>query len=768
VSSVAERTTPYAVSPFPLPSLDEPVSFLPGFGLIALRAIRRAEARLLRAEADALAALHTARADSAWGFVSFTDFAREILTLAPRTTQRRLALHHTLAASPALSLAFDRAEISLCQALALRPLALDPALPFWIERAASLTVRQLSLEVRSHLRSARDSVSPVGGGPSETAANRSVGVADSNALESTDPPDDSPGRTITFSAPVSAALAWEHSLDLARRVLGWEAPPHLCVEAVLAEALPALDPSDLPQSVARASAPPDSTPAATTPDNAAFATTLADAALTSTALSDTAPADTAPPPFLPSSRDVRRLRDTLALVHREFLHVHGLAVPPHGTMRDPTEADPSPSTPEATHHQGEENAVQRFLDLLAAHRPLRLLQGRLLQDLHSSGAIRALGSPSLRHFAEHHLHLSERSARSLVSESFLFDDQPALARAYATGSIGLGQAIMVHRLALPSTLDAFIQRAASTTHLHFAREARFLLRFRDLLPHIARRFRGPLPLNDLEPTLIQCLLQHGVSPQSIASEIRDRRLHTRGIEHLLQEPASKLVDASAASPGSPVNDPPSDALDPAAEPTLLRRLETLLELLALRLSDDPSIASAHPVLHPEFPEDRQMLAPLARLTTISFWLPDSLLSSWTTALDLVRARWGPLPTWAAATLLLEAATREWLRLDPERIPTETRILERDDYRCRVPGCSKRSQLEVHHIVFRSHDGSDHPDNLVTTCAVHHRQRLHGTGSLRVRGEAPHRLVWELGPKNSPWRILHGERIVSRGRGERPA
>ena len=78
------------------------------------------------------------------------------------------------------------------------------------------------------------------------------------------------------------------------------------------------------------------------------------------------------------------------------------------------------------------------------------------------------------------------------------------------------------------------------------------------------------------------------------------------------------------------------------------------------------------------------------------------------------------------------------------------VVERDGYRCAVPGCTSRRNLHDHHIWFRSAGGSDAPGNRVTLCAFHHQRCLHA-GLLRVRGRAPDGLVFELGlrPGASP-------------------
>jgi 5-methylcytosine-specific restriction endonuclease McrA len=46
-----------------------------------------------------------------------------------------------------------------------------------------------------------------------------------------------------------------------------------------------------------------------------------------------------------------------------------------------------------------------------------------------------------------------------------------------------------------------------------------------------------------------------------------------------------------------------------------------------------------------------------------------------------------------------------------------KILERDSWRCQF--CGTRSNLQVHHIIYRSHGGLDDEANLITVCASCH-------------------------------------------------
>jgi len=90
-----------------------------------------------------------------------------------------------------------------------------------------------------------------------------------------------------------------------------------------------------------------------------------------------------------------------------------------------------------------------------------------------------------------------------------------------------------------------------------------------------------------------------------------------------------------------------------------------------------------------------------------------------------------------------------------------RILHRDGFRCMIPGCSSRRNLQVHHIVFRSHGGGDEDQNLLCLCLAHHLHGVHD-GHITIEGEAPDRLTIALGVERGKdpfalWR--HGERLV---------
>jgi hypothetical protein len=84
----------------------------------------------------------------------------------------------------------------------------------------------------------------------------------------------------------------------------------------------------------------------------------------------------------------------------------------------------------------------------------------------------------------------------------------------------------------------------------------------------------------------------------------------------------------------------------------------------------------------------------------------------------------------------------WEDAVPARRTRSARVRARDLDLCQVPGCC-RAATHVHHIQARSAGGGDEEWNLVALCTAHHLHAVHA-GYVKVRGRAPHGLVWELG------------------------
>jgi hypothetical protein len=112
------------------------------------------------------------------------------------------------------------------------------------------------------------------------------------------------------------------------------------------------------------------------------------------------------------------------------------------------------------------------------------------------------------------------------------------------------------------------------------------------------------------------------------------------------------------------------------------------------------------------------------------------------------------PSWRGLERVLLAVLGEWDAQPRHRDP----IFARGGWRCAVPGCSSRRNLQDHHLEFRSRGGGNEQANRVPVCAAHHLNGIHG-GVIRASGRAPDDVVWELGVRTGrpPLLVLHGER-----------
>ena len=131
---------------------------------------------------------------------------------------------------------------------------------------------------------------------------------------------------------------------------------------------------------------------------------------------------------------------------------------------------------------------------------------------------------------------------------------------------------------------------------------------------------------------------------------------------------------------------------------------------------------------------------------------------------------GPAPkpiapvTISARVGLFEAA--QWF-LSSVRVPPRYgfgKVVQRDGHLCQNPRCEHRSlRVQAHHLVFRSHGGSDDPRNGVGACPGCHLRGLHAGKMTATRhGEwviwryADGAVIWSWNPpdcvRSSPWTV----------------
>jgi hypothetical protein len=112
-------------------------------------------------------------------------------------------------------------------------------------------------------------------------------------------------------------------------------------------------------------------------------------------------------------------------------------------------------------------------------------------------------------------------------------------------------------------------------------------------------------------------------------------------------------------------------------------------------------------------------------------------TKWAAALELARRMAGEeLAAWECAE-----AIATWLEAGEQF--EDYADFDRDGFRCTVPACTARCNLQSHHIWFRSDCGPDVAWNRTTLCAYHHHRGVHAR-ELGIRGRAPDGLIYELG------------------------
>jgi len=771
---VREESPPYAGQhrdlsrPADLPRSSPPIRAVAKSGLLgciqnAFVDLRRAAAAVVAREAEVWLLAAEAEVHLRAGYRCLGDFARETLSVSPRTVRRRLQLARVLAKSPPLAEAFHDGRVGSCQALTLAPVLGAESDPFWVGIAERLSVNELRNAVR-----------------------------ESRADLADDPGEDAAARTLGIEAPAAVAVAWEQAVETARKMLGWQAPRHACFSAMLSEAeasiwieaeteadagagveADASFPTIAGVSLASSCEPvPDAPSASPQPDRGRRPLGGAGSgAARVQSWSERAGS------WTPSPAAVNRARSTLSLVADELAELHAL-------IADAGTPDP------ATHLRA----------LQGLSRPLRLLRARLVHDARDLGVPFTLGYSSLGRFVESELGLSERAARDLVAEASVFPNDPDLESAFVTGRVSGAQGRLVARLASGGDVAPWIRRAESVTRLQFEREAHWLGRCRELLPRLG--VTGPFPHAALESRLVDLLQDLGWNRDEIHDQVpgsqrgsgapadddpaRDPALMTR-VEVLLDlcvlavypdgvtgDPLSRVGEADrqtlASLDPTPSRPNQRDAHRYESDPFLAGDDPTKAGLTAERaLADSGSegvpadLGDERPMADlaseralPDFGAEptkadpggpasllrRQTLAS-AGFVRLGILLPPDTHTHWVRVRRAIESRQGPSPTWAVFGAVICHALAVWENHDPERRPTEWAILERDGYRCTAPGCSSRHSLEAHHVVFRSHQGSDAPTNLTTLCATHHRLGVHA-GVLRLEGAAPSALRWSLG------------------------
>jgi hypothetical protein len=638
---------------------------------------RCSEAPLIRTQAALLSWLNHDPRLRLCGFTSVSDLASEVLGLRPRTVRERMSLHRVCTRIPTIERTLFDGRVSSCQILAIEPVLTTENAGEWIDLAKQCSVRELRWWVRR--------------------TRKEDGVAHVE------------GRMVGFEAPVSFQPAFDQMMELARCVLGRDAPRYECMGAVLAEA--------------------------------GFAGRVQEE-------------HTIPPPARtrlrpgpsaqPDPEELESARATLEEVQMFLQEVDELCG--SGEPADPMDA-----------------LVQlRRLAVLGTKQ--KVMFARLMRHLRRLNAAEVLGYRSMKDLVEDRFGISERTARNRVEEAVLFEDHPDIERAVATGQLNITQAHWIRRMGRTGNYGAFARRAQSVTRRQFERECRLyeLLRVCGL----AAVTRQPPPQPGVEAAIAGKL---GWSTDRVEEELARRGVaappsgssQDPAENPIVMERLEALVEALALSQWDEVPLVGSD-MPPAAQ------LSSDLAIVRRPESDadgHTSAATSRPV-DPDAKVAIRFWAP--HPIADDFWNAigeirgtGARASHEDGQKDARKGATGTiLPVWAAVALLFAPVAAAWNTVDPATRPARARILRRDRYHCVVPGCSSRRMLTKHHTRFRSHGGGNEDENLSTVCHPHHAHGIH-EGHVRLTGPSPHGRHFELGCRlpGGPLLVLDGQRIV---------
>ncbi|HKB07763.1 MAG TPA: hypothetical protein VKF61_05730, partial [Candidatus Polarisedimenticolia bacterium] len=689
--------------------------------------------------APALARMHGRRLYRLLGYVRLGDYLTERLGMSLRRCQAILRLERALAPLPRLARAFDAGVLSVSKLELVVARATPETEEAWLERASRLplaALREAAREASSAaaggttLAATADSPAPDSTPDSSTSGSPTSDspaptLAPTPAPTPTPTPDlpidaEEPGRTITFSAPAPVLAMWHWTLDLVRRVAGQQEPAWRCIEYLAAEFL-----SGVPDSRVPDSRDPDS-PAGSS-----------DWSASSTAGESGSPSNPPQPPVSigdpplhrSSAGDARGMSDWLeaCAAVREALASIGASADPEAILTGGAGAGLAEPADELDAWELD----ARLRGLVRLRQSLAWRQGRLLAAFAALRLFRDVGFNSAEDWVGDRLAMSPRRARYLVSLDRRLRDLPLLADAYRRGMVSWCQARLLVRIVRPTTQSQWIRYARQVT---------------------VRR---------LEDVIISSEVNAATSTMAPAS--------AGPPAHVGAAPAP--APAHIVAPPLPPNEPPPDQDQPAVSESPTASPEPSAHpnhagLVSAAVALTPRMETCHRHTSAPGPDATAInpvkSAPPPTWRRISFWCPLEVASLWDSALRSCRAAAGShLEDWECFLLLVQALRDTWENPEDPHWRRRYRILERDNWRCKVPGCTSRSGLNAHHIQFRSQQGGNETENLVTLCVGHHQGGLHA-GHLRCSGRAPDSLWWDLGvrPGGDPLTRYFGDRIVA--------
>jgi hypothetical protein len=295
-------------------------------------------------------------------------------------------------------------------------------------------------------------------------------------------------------------------------------------------------------------------------------------------------------------------------------------------------------------------------------------EGRWLVAAKRASVDRQLGYGSFIEYAERLFGYKPRATQEKLRVAQALEELPELSRELRDGTLSFSQVRELTRVATPETEKIWAESARERTS-------------RQVEKLVSGRAPGALPDSPAGPELLKKVLRFEVANETYAS--------FREAVAKLRRDAGEHLDDDA---------------------TLL-----LLARHVLGGPTDGGRASYQVALDVCEACQRTMQRADGELIEVSNVVSDMAGCD---AQRLPHAHVGELPT--------ESPARA-----KQDIPPAVRrdVLRRDHHRCRVPGCTHATFVDVHHVLTRADGGRHDASNLITLCGAHHRAVHEGT--LRI-------------------------------------
>ncbi len=660
-----------------------------------------------------------AKAASQLGFSRLCDHTRECLDRSDHWLHELVALGRAITASPQLERALlgwdGAAPIGRVTAEHLARVATPESMDWWIRLARTRTVRQLAeatTAVAAMGAAAFEALESGGDAPEAQPPTR-------DARDGADAMADAAGPSpleaelgerfdIRFDAPEPVQAAFYDTCDVYRAISGYEATVRSFWDAIVAE-------------TCAGPFPPDVT---STPLRRSISTRVVEHAMAR------ATRNWAHLEKMPAAESATVARATEALGDA----VGGRDTPQSHASNDLLAPDQGTGSGSATVPPDE--LERRLRVLIASDDAIERRLGDVLHGMSQRNDWATLGFRSLGHYATERLGMPRSTAYARVAVVRELKERPLILEAYREGQIHFEPAQVLADILKGQQRNTAVDRAwiehARETTVKRLRDERLYYRRQALYGNDAT----PMPLHDDNV---------GCRPRSTdAADGASNREPARNPRSVRMPLPDAVWDQS-------LRRAPGDTLDrlarlhlPGEDPTvptfsvlgtggstmrfrlpaeLANRVQATLEAARQRVTEQMM-----PMVDDDA-VDLQTLAPSRRGALIA----------------LQRGR--RVPTWVGLLALLEDFAATWD--NPAGFPQRDKdaVYERAGFRCQAPGCTRRCNIEDHHLVYRSHQGSDQLWNQLCLCRFHHHQGEHGFFA-RCRGRAPLDVLWRLGVEES--------------------